>query len=219
MKKIFFLIISILFIDNVHAENILDNYNIDVKIDDTKVHIKETFDVVTITDNKYIKESFIDLEHYKLVESNLNEFKIIDEESPFNRPFFTGTIKPNKSYLIEYITDYDKFGNGAYSFETPLSTTINNLTFKIEHNKKISSVRVYGYNEGSYEITEDGNIMIGKLVKKNSDADFRVLAYKEKLNNKNEEKTSNIGAHDYIIMFVFLGISILVYYFLKKIYL
>ncbi len=219
MKKIFFLIISILFIDNVHAENILDNYNIDVKIDDTKVHIKETFDVVTVTDNKYIKESFIDLEHYKLVESNLNEFKIMDEESPFNRPFFTGTIEPNKSYLIEYITDYDKFGNGAYSFETPLSTTINNLTFKIEYNKKISSVRVYGYNEGAYEITEDGNIMIGKLVKKNSDADFQVLAYKEELNNKNEEKTSNIGVHEYIIMFVFLGISILVYYFLKKIYL
>lgn len=61
--------------------------------------------------------------------------------------------------------------------------------------------------------------MIGKLVKKNSDADFRVLAFKEELNNKNKEKTSNIGAHDYIIMFVFLGISILVYYFLKKIYL
>ena len=119
MKKIFFLIISILFIDNVHAENILDNYNIDVKIDDTKVHIKETFDIVTVTDNKYIKESFIDFEHYK---------------------------------LIEYITDYDKFGNGAYSFEAPLSTTINNLTFKIEYNKKISSVGVYGYNEGTYEI-------------------------------------------------------------------
>ena len=79
---------------------------------------------------------------------------------------------------------------------------------------------MYGYNEGTYEITEDGNIMIGKLVKKNSDADFQVLAYKEELNNKNEEKTSNIGVHDYIIiMFVFLGISILVYYFLKKIYL
>ena len=167
MKKIVFLILSILFIDNVYAENILDNYYIDVKIADTKVHIKETFDGVSVTDNNYIKESFIDLDHYTLVESNINEFKIIDEDSPYNQPFFSGTIKPNKSYLIEYITDYDKFGTGAYCFKAPHSTIINNLTFRIEYNKKIYSVRVSGYKEGTYKITKNGNIVKGKITNKN----------------------------------------------------
>ena len=220
MKKVLFIILWLLFIDNVYAENILDNYSINVKLHGTKVNITEKFDVINVTDSNYIKESFINLDNYTLVESNIEGFKIVDEQSYHFWPFFTGKIKPNESYIIEYITDFDKFGTGAYSFITPNLTIINNLTFRIEYDKLISSIGVYGYSEGAYEITKDGNIVIGKLAKRTTNANFQVNAWKEELDNKEEsvnDKISEKGILDTtIICIVLLLLSGTVLMFFKK---
>ena len=207
MKKVLLIISLLLFIDNVYAENILDNYSINVKLQGTKVNITEKFDVINVTNSNYTKESFINLDNYTLVESNIEDFKIVDEQSYHFWPFFTGKIKPNESYIIEYITDFDKFGTGAYSFKTPNLTIINNLTFRIEYDKLISSIGVYGYSEGTYEIVKDGNIVIGKLTERTSNADFRVNAWKEELDNKEEsvnDKISEKGILDITIICIVL---------------
>ena len=179
MKKIVFFIIMILLPISVHADNILDDYSVDIKMNGKEIHIIEKFKVIENDDNNsnFSKKMLATENNLKLNNCNINNYKLLYELA-YN-PYVIGNIEKNKEYLIEYtISDFTIFGTNAFIFNSPEDTIINHLTFRVEYNDNLADVSIWDHQGEKYEVITDGNIITGILTEPTDNARFDIFLYK-----------------------------------------
>ena len=216
MRKVLFLIILFLFLPiNVFAENILDNYSLDIYIDGYYVKVTEKFDVISTDEdlnNNFSRRIFGDIKQLDVINTNVLDYKLLNEDDEDN--YFIGNIENNNSYTIIYTnSDYSEYGVHAYTFYVPDDTKIKKFNFKIIYSSNVSSVNVYGY-DNSYVIKKNNHLVTGNLIDSDSISDFSINSYvKVKKDVYNNTRDNDFG-YFFLGSIKFSVISILVLLFI-----
>ena len=196
MKKLLLGLLLILLPFSVKAQTVLDNYKVEIDFNQYEVTVKEEFDVLE-ADNK---ENNFGKETYNvstLTECNMEKCYFINEK--YEYPYLNGTIFSGNHYAYQlHYNSYDLVNNIAYIFNAPEDTIINHLTFKVNCNEDYEWCRVEDIEEGTYEVTEDGNITIGEMIQKEGNLSFTVKG--EYIEPYEEIEESNPQIFDYDIM-------------------
>ena len=195
MKKIIILLLLI-FPLNAYAQTVLDNYNIEVKIDYPKVIVKETFDVLRFDEKTTVIREIRERPSNLEVNTDINNYVLKTYNNIYTQ--IIGDLTTGNSYYIEYqVKDYTDLGNHPYSFRVPDDIIVNNVHFKISYNSQIENVMVSPSINGAYNIEQLSYAFTGDLIDRESTPNFIVSATKktkktfyeeiDKRNQKEEE--------------------------------
>ena len=173
MKKLLLGLLLLLLPFGVNAETILDNYVVDIKVKDYKVDVTEEFNVIQVEnkEDNFTKEFF---GSQRLDEHNMNRCYIIEEEE--DHPILVGTIFQNNTHKFLVHSTLNEYTGVAYAFYPPEDTIINHLTFRVEANDEIETLEVNPFQANTYNISKDGNIIIGELINNTGYLGFEVKA-------------------------------------------
>lgn len=204
MKKIIFFLIVFLPI-RVYAANVLDNYYINIIIDGSQVHVRETFDVIE-SDHQYINRMLYN-SNERNINSNINQYTIKND----GYQYINGSVVTGESYYIEYDIDYYNHGTNTYRYDIPTNTIINNISFKVEYLN--SETWVHAPN---YAVSVDNNIITGYINNNEDDAYFTVTSHYNK--NINNSSNKSINNDSYIFNIIIIVNLLLLSIFIGNIY-
>lgn len=177
MKKILFELLLLFIPFTVKAETILKDYTVDINIRGTSAEIEEQFVVVDTNEieNNFSKDIFCDETTLEMIDTNIENLNVIKEKS--NRPTMIGSIKKEQQYHVKYfIQDYSQYGTHVWDYYPPEDSFVQNLTFHISCGDDLEWCAAFGFDEGTYELTEDGKDTIGILKDNEKNTYFQVNA-------------------------------------------
>lgn len=201
MKKLLFGLLLLFIPFTVKAETILKDYTVDINIKGTSAEIEEQFVVVDTKEieNNFSKDIFCDETTLEMIDTNIVNLNVIKEKS--NRPTIIGTIKKEQQYHVKYfIQDYSQYGTHVWDYYPPEDSFVQNLTFHISCGDDLEWCAAFGFDEGTYELTEDGKDTIGILKDNEKDIFFLVNARLKEDEEEEEIPVDEAGSLDELIV-------------------